>query len=165
CRCPPDSGIRRMRGRKAVGLSLFARGSGPEAPETFGFAEGTAKHSPVSLPSRPSELSGPPPEPGPPVPLVRFAGAFDVGRLHLTGRVQRSFAELSGMIDYSDEELRVALTSCAARLVDGSVTQREAGLFEAEEPGRIWFVTEDCRTLVGVKALRARDPAVSTPAR
>lgn len=110
---------------------------------------------------RPGERAspGPPPEPGPPVPLARFAEAFDADRLHPTGRVQRSFARLSGMTDDSDEDLLSALIRCAARLVDGTVTQREDGLFEVEEAGLIWLVTEDCRTLVGVKALRARDSA------
>ncbi len=170
-----------LRSASAISANGFVRLSrqgydlvlSPDRSAVTGYAtvhrERTWEQVKSKVPSRfrrgPSELSDPPPEPGPPVSLARFADAFDVGRLHLTGRVKRSFAKLSGMIDYSDEELRVALISCAARFVDGSVTQREDGLFEAEEAGRIWLVTEDCRTLVGVKALRARDPAVSTPAR
>lgn len=107
------------------------------------------------IPRRPSAV--PRREPGEPVPPERFADVFDASEVYLTARVQRSFAKIEGLLEAPDEELHAAVRSCAAQLPAGIVTRRADGLFEVEHAGRIWLVTPDCRTLIGVKPVRTQD--------
>ncbi len=108
------------------------------------------------VPSRfhrsPTRTSMHAPEAGPPVPVDQFAEVFDAETVHLTGRVQRSYAKLADMVESSDAELHTALRADTAQLSTGTVTQREDGLFEIEHAAWIWLVSPDCRTLIGVKA-------------
>jgi len=108
------------------------------------------------VPSRfhrfPTRTSMHAPEAGPPVPVDQFAEVFDTETVHLTGRVQKSYAKLTGLVESSDAELHTAIRAEATQLSTGTVTQREDGLFEIEHIARIWLVGPDCRTLIGVKA-------------
>ncbi|WP_349536597.1 hypothetical protein [Rhodococcus rhodochrous] len=114
------------------------------------------------VPSRfhrsPTRTSNHAPEAGPPVPVDQFAEVFDAATVHLTGRVQKSYAKLTDMVESSDAELHAALRADAVQLSTGTVTEREDGLFEIEHAARTWLVSPDCRTLIGVKARQQSQP-------
>lgn len=98
------------------------------------------------------------PETGPPVPVEQFAEIFDAKTVHLTSRVQRSYARLAGMVEASDLELHTAIRADAAQLPTGTLVQRPDGLFEIERAARIWLISPDCRKLIGVKAHQRPQP-------
>ncbi|QHG85295.1 hypothetical protein D1O33_24950 (plasmid) [Rhodococcus rhodochrous] len=114
------------------------------------------------VPSRfhraPTHTSVHAPEARPPVPVEQFAEVFDAATVHLTGRVQRSYARLAGMVEASDLELHTAIRADAAQLPTGTLVQRPDGLFEIEHAARIWLISPDCCKLIGVKAHQRPQP-------
>ena len=114
------------------------------------------------VPSRfhraPTHTSVHAPEAGPPVPVEQFAEILDAKTVHLTSRVQRSYARLAGMVESSDLELHTAIRADAAQLPTGTIVQRPDGLFEFERAARIWLISPDCRRLIGVKAHQRPQP-------
>jgi hypothetical protein len=108
----------------------------------------------------PREASGPQPERGPAVDLSGFAAAFDPSTAHLTARARRSYARIAELKFASDEELDAAIRAALTELAFEKVVQRDDACFDVDVADRIWIISPDCRSIIGVKeAPTSRTPS------
>jgi len=100
---------------------------------------------------RKRKASGDPPPLGPRVMDTDFDAVFDPAMVYLSARVRTSFARLAGLGAASESELDSAIRAAVSQLPSGRILRRQDGAFEIELAQRIWLVSADSRSLIGVK--------------
>lgn len=107
---------------------------------------------------RPGDWAGtlvPVPEQGPPVPVDAFEATAEPESIFLSARVRRSYTKIEGIDGDWDENLDAAIRKDFAEFPYGTVARREKdGMFEVTVNERVWLVSPDVRSLIGVKVHR-----------